>query len=87
MTKPESKGNTPEQIVRKLRDANAILNAGEELALVLQAPKVNEATFRRGGTIYGRMKSVETMRLKSLEDENERLKLKPSMCGNHFLGG
>jgi hypothetical protein len=33
MTKPRRKRHTPEQIVRKLRDADAMLNAGKDLAV------------------------------------------------------
>ena len=36
--------HTPEQVVRKLRDADAMLNAGKDLAAVLQALEISEAT-------------------------------------------
>ena len=36
MNTKRRKRHTPEQIVRKLRDADAMLNAGQELAVVLQ---------------------------------------------------
>ena len=36
--------HTPEQIVRKLREANPVLNAGRDQAAVLQAPEANEST-------------------------------------------
>ncbi len=74
MTKPGRKRHTPEQIVRKLRDADAMLNAGKELAVVLQTLEVSEATFHRWRNQYGGMKSEEAKRLKQLEDENKRLK-------------
>lgn len=74
MTKPRRKRHTPEQIVRKLRDADAKLNAGKELAVVLQTLEVSEATFHRWRNQYGGMKSEEAKRLKQLEDENKRLK-------------
>lgn len=74
MTKPRRKRHTPEQIVRKLRDADAMLNAGKELAVVLQTLEVSEATFHRWRNQYGGMKSEEAKRLKQLEDENKRLK-------------
>jgi putative transposase len=35
----------PEEIVAKLRDAEAMLNVGKELAAVLQAVEVSESTF------------------------------------------
>ena len=74
MTKPRRKRHTPEQIVRRLRDADAMLNAGKELAVVLQTLEVSEATFHRWRNQYGGMKSEEAKRLKQLEDENKRLK-------------
>jgi putative transposase len=40
MTPGRRKRHNPEQVVRKLRDAEAMLNAGKELAAVLQALKV-----------------------------------------------
>jgi len=74
MTKPRRKRYTPEQIVRKLRDADAMLNAGKELAVVLQTLEVSEATLHRRWNEYGGIKSEEVKRLKQLEDENKRLK-------------
>lgn len=64
----------PEQIVRKLRDADAMLNAGKDQAAVLQALEVSEATYLRWRKQYGGMKAEEAKRLKELEDENKRLK-------------
>jgi putative transposase len=64
----------PEQIVRKLRDADAMLNAGKDLASVLQTLEVSESTYLRWRNQYGGMKSEEAKRLKQLEDENKRLK-------------
>jgi putative transposase len=63
-----------EEIVRKLRDADAMLAAGKDLAAVLQALEVSEATLNRWRNQYGGMKSEEAKRLKQLEDENARLK-------------
>ena len=39
--------HSPEQIVRKLRDADAMLNSGKELSAVLQALEVSESTLER----------------------------------------
>ena len=68
------KRHNPEQIVRKLRDADAMLNAGTDLAAVLQALEVIHSTFDRWRNQYGGMKAEEAKRLKELEDENRRLK-------------
>ncbi len=68
------KRHTPEQIVRKLRDADAMLNAGKDEAAVLQALEVSEATYLRWRKQYGGMKAEEAKRLKDLEEENQQLK-------------
>ena len=68
------KRHSPEEIVRKLRDADALLTAGKDLAAVLQTLEVSESTYLRWKTQYGGMKAEEAKRLKSLEDENRRLK-------------
>jgi len=73
MTK-KRKRHTPEQIVRKLRDADAMLNSGQDLAAVLQSLEVSESTLDRWRKQYGGMKSEEAKRLKELEEENRRLK-------------
>lgn len=50
MTKKRRKRHTPEQIVKKLRDADAMLNSGKELAAVLQGLEISEATYHRWRT-------------------------------------
>ena len=74
MTTRRRKRHNPEQIVRKLRDADAMLNAGKDLAAVLQTLEVSESTFDRWRNQYGGMKAEEAKRLKELDDENRRLK-------------
>ena len=74
MTGKRRKRHGPEQIVRKLRDADAMLNAGKDVAAVLQALEVSEATYLRWRKQYGGMKAEEAKRLKELEEENKRLK-------------
>jgi putative transposase len=73
MSKKRKRHNA-EEVVRKLRDADAMLAAGKDLAAVLQALEVSEATFNRWRNQYGGMKSQEARRLKHLEEENVRLK-------------
>ena len=63
-----------EQIVKKLRDADAMLAAGKSVGEVLQSLEVSEATLSRWRSQYGGMKSEEAKRLKMLEEENNRLK-------------
>jgi transposase-like protein len=74
MTTRRRKRHTPEQIVRKLRDADAMLNSGKDEAAVLQALEISESTYERWRRQYGGMKAEEAKRLKELEDENKRLK-------------
>ena len=74
MTKKRRKRHTPEQIVNKLRDADAMLNSGKELAAVLQSLEVSDSTYQRWRSQYGGMKASEAKRLKELEDENRKLK-------------
>jgi len=74
MSTKRRKRHSPEQVVRKLRDADAMLNAGKDLAAVLQVLEISEATYGRWRSQYGGMKAEEAVRLKKLEDENKRLK-------------
>ena len=72
--KKRSKRHRPEQIVKKLRDAEVMLNSGKSMEEVLKVMEVSEATFNRWRNPYGGMKSEEAKRLKDLEGENARLK-------------
>lgn len=66
--------HSAEQIVTKLREAEAMLAAGKTVAQVVQALGVSEQTFSRWRNQYGGMKEGEARRLKELEIENARLK-------------
>jgi putative transposase len=66
--------HTPEQIIRKLREADAELASGKAIAEVCKALGVAEATYHRWRNQYGGMKADEMKRLKDLEKENARLK-------------
>jgi len=68
------KRHSAEEVIKKLRDADGMLAAGKDLAAVLQALEVSEATLARWRSQYGGMKSEEARRLKHLEEENGRLK-------------
>jgi len=74
MTTRRRKKHHPEEVVAKLRDADGMLNAGRNLAAVLQALEVSKSTLDRWRAQYGGMKCEEAKRLKHLEDENRRLK-------------
>jgi putative transposase len=68
------KRHSPEQIVRKLRQAEARLAAGASIPEAARELGISEATFHRWRNQYGGMSSQEAKRLKELEKENARLK-------------
>lgn len=68
------KKHTPEQIVRKLRDAEVELSNGTSIGQVCQKLGVSENTLHRWRKQYGGMKVEDAKRLKELEAENGRLK-------------
>ncbi len=68
------KGYSPEQIVRKLRQAEGKLATGSTIPEVARELGISEATFHRWKKQYGGMSPQEAKRLKELEKENARLK-------------
>lgn len=66
--------HSTEQIVTKLREAEAMLAAGKSVAQVVQHMGVSEQSYYRWKERYGGMKLDEAKRLKELEVENARLK-------------
>ena len=70
----KGKRHNPEQIIKKLREADTLLATGKTVGQVCQSLAVSEQTFHRWRNQYGGMKSEEAKRLKLLEDENRRLK-------------
>ena len=66
--------HTPEQIVRKLREADRLLNEGADVAAVARHLEVSEQMYHRWRAQFGGMKADDVKRLKELEAENARLK-------------
>jgi putative transposase len=66
--------HTPEQVIPKVRQAEADLAQGLSIAQVCQKLGVSEQTLHRWRHRYGGMKAEEAKRLKELEAENARLK-------------
>lgn len=66
--------HTPEQIIRKLREAERMLGEGKGVPEVAKALEVSEQTFHRWRNQYGGMKAEDVKRLKELERENRELK-------------
>jgi hypothetical protein len=52
---------TPEQVVRKLREAERMLGEGKEIAEVAKELEVSENTFHRWRAQYGGMKADDVM--------------------------
>jgi putative transposase len=65
--------HSPEQIIRKLREADRLLGEGHEIAVVAKQLEVWEQTLQRWRAQYGGLKA-DAKRLKELERENARLK-------------
>ena len=70
----KGKKHSAEQIIKKLREADAMLSLGKTIGQVVQTLEISEQTFHRWRNQYGGMKAEEAKRLKELEDENKRLK-------------
>ena len=79
--------HSPEQIIAKLREAEADLNAGQTIGQVVQKLGISEQTFHRWRNQYGGMKAPAAKRLKELERENAELKkmLAESLLENRVL--
>ncbi len=65
--------HTPEQIIRKLQDADRLLSHGTSLVEVCKHLEVTEAIYHRWCDQYDGMKADDAKRLKELEKENARL--------------
>jgi putative transposase len=66
--------HSPEQIIRKPREADAELAKGVAIPEVCKAPGVAEGTYYRWRNQFGGIKADEMKRLKGLEKEDARLK-------------
>jgi putative transposase len=66
--------HTPEQVVRKLREADRLHGEGKSIEDVARHLELSEQTYHRWRAQYGGMKAEDVKRLKELEVENARLK-------------
>ena len=66
--------HTPEQIIRKLREADRLLGEGADVADVARHLEVSEQTYHRWRNQFGGMKADDARRLRELERENATLK-------------
>lgn len=65
---------TPEQIIRKLRQAEVLSAQGKTVEQVCRELGVSDATYYKWRKDYGGMGMDQAKRLKELEAENARLK-------------
>jgi transposase-like protein len=68
------KRHTPEQIIRKLREAEVELAKGLTTGDVVRKLGITEQTYYRWRKEYGGLRMDQAKRLKELEKENSRLK-------------
>jgi transposase len=66
--------HTPDQVVRKLREADRLLAEGKDVAEVSKHLEISEQTYHRWRNQYGGLKVNDAKRLKELSNENTRLK-------------
>ena len=66
--------HTPEQVIRKLRDADRMLAEHKPIAEIAKELGVSENTYHRWRNQFGGMKADDVKRLRELERENQRLK-------------
>jgi transposase-like protein len=62
--------HTPEQIIRKLREADRLLGEGQEVALVAKQLEVSEQTLHRWRLQYGGLKADDAKALKEVAKGN-----------------
>ena len=72
MTKRRQR-HSPEQIVRKIQEADRILAEGGDVAAVLKALNVTEPTYYRWRNQFGGLKAEDAKELKRLEKQNLQL--------------
>jgi transposase-like protein len=89
------KFHTPEQIVKKLREADVAVASGSTVEQVCKQLGVSDATYYNWRKQYGQMKLNQVKQLKSLQKENTQLKklvadlsldnaiLKEALSGNY----
>ena len=66
--------HTPEQIIRKLREAERLIGQGRTIPEAAKELGISEQTYHRWRNQYGGMKADDAKRLKELERENATLK-------------
>jgi putative transposase len=70
----KGKRHSPEQVVRKLREADRLLAEGTDVDAVCRHLEISVQTYQRWRAQYRAMRPEDVARLKALEKENARLK-------------
>lgn len=65
---------TTEQIIRKLREAEVLHSQGATINAICKQLEIHEQTYYKWRKEYGSIRVDQAKRLKSLEQENARLK-------------
>ena len=73
-TPMKRKRHTPEEIIKKRREAATILGGGQGVEEVCKRREVSPPTYHRWKEQYGGAREETVKRLKELEKENGRLK-------------
>lgn len=68
------KRHSTEQIIRKLREAEAMTASGQTIGQACQRLEISEQTLHRWRQQFRGMGDGQIRRLKELEEENRRLK-------------
>jgi transposase-like protein len=68
------KNFTAEQIIKKLREAEVLVNQGKRVEEICRKLGVSDVTYYRWRKEYWGMQVEQAKRLKDLEKENSRLK-------------
>ena len=66
--------NSPEQIIRKLREAEVLIGQGNTIGQASRQLGITEQTYYRWRKMYGGMQVSQAKQLKVLKSENARLK-------------
>lgn len=87
--------HTPEQIVNRLREADAIIAQGGAVDQICKQLQISDGTYYKWRKQYGQMKLDQVRQLKTLQKENTQLKklvadlsldnaiLKEALSGNY----
>ena len=74
VTQLKAKRHAPEQIVRKLREAERLQAEGVDVDAICRQLEVSVRTYSRWRAQFKAMRPEDVARLKALEKENARLK-------------